>query len=67
MDHAKNAIAIPLYLITFSLHQATSKVDDQLALMHYHNHINETMWSNVRTTNSLKNCFVKYLQKICTL
>jgi len=47
-DHAKTAIAIPLYLVTFGLHQAASKVDDRLALMHYHG-INET-WSNVRTS-----------------
>lgn len=45
MDHAKTAIAIPLYLLTFSFHQASLKIDDQLALMHYRN-INETMWSN---------------------
>ena len=44
-DHAKTAIAIPLYLITFGLHQASSKMDDQLALIHYQS--NET-WSNVR-------------------
>ncbi|XP_011868183.1 PREDICTED: uncharacterized protein LOC105562175 isoform X1 [Vollenhovia emeryi] len=44
MDHAKTAIAVLLYLVTFGLHQASSKVDDQLALVHYHS-INET-WSN---------------------
>lgn len=46
MDHAKTTIAVLLYLVTFGLHQASLKVDDQLALMHYHD-INET-WSNVR-------------------
>ncbi|KYN38205.1 hypothetical protein ALC56_07245 [Trachymyrmex septentrionalis] len=45
-DHAKTAIAIPLYLITFGLHQASSKMDDQLALIHYQS--NET-WSNNTT------------------
>lgn len=44
MDHAKTAIAIPLYLLTFSFHQASLKIDDQLALIHYRN-INET-WPN---------------------
>ena len=46
MDHAKTAIAIPLYLLTFSLHQASLKIDDQLALIQYRS-INETTWSNV--------------------
>ncbi|GAB1859870.1 hypothetical protein CAJAP_01108 [Camponotus japonicus] len=45
MDHAKTAIAIPLYLLTFSFHQASLKIDDQLALIHYRN-INETTWPN---------------------
>ncbi|EGI57334.1 hypothetical protein G5I_14805 [Acromyrmex echinatior] len=45
-DHAKTAIAIPLYLVTFGLHQASSKMDDQLALIHYQS--NET-WSNNTT------------------
>ncbi|XP_077269012.1 uncharacterized protein LOC143901012 [Temnothorax americanus] len=44
MDHAKTVIAVLFYLVTFGLHQASSKVDDQLALLHYHG-INET-WSN---------------------
>lgn len=51
-DHAKTAIAILLYLITFGLHQASSKFDDQLALTHYRN-INETIWSNVRMMQSV--------------
>lgn len=51
MDHAKTALAVLLYLVTFGLHQASSKVDDQLALMHYYG-INET-WSNVRNTSDL--------------
>lgn len=46
MDYPKTAIAIPLYLLTFSFHQASLKIDDQLALIHYRN-INETMWPNV--------------------
>ncbi|KYN00665.1 PREDICTED: uncharacterized protein LOC108775679 [Cyphomyrmex costatus] len=46
-DHAKTAIAVPLYLVTFGLHQASSKMDDQLALIHYQS-INET-WSNNTT------------------
>lgn len=46
MDHAKTAIAVPLYLITFSLHQASLKIDDQLALIHYRD-MNETTWPNV--------------------
>ncbi|XP_032683010.1 uncharacterized protein LOC116849708 [Odontomachus brunneus] len=47
-DHARSVIAIPLYLATFSLHQASSRVDDQLALTHYCN-INETIWLNTTT------------------
>lgn len=47
MDHAKTAVAVLLYLVTFGLHQASLKVDDQLALMHYHG-VNGT-WSNVST------------------
>lgn len=46
MDHAKTAVAVLLYLVAFGLHQASLKVDDQLALLHYHD-VNET-WSNVR-------------------
>ncbi|XP_072747673.1 uncharacterized protein [Anoplolepis gracilipes] len=45
MDHTKTAIAIPLYLLTFGLHQASLKIDDQLALIHYRN-INESVWPN---------------------
>ncbi|EZA50621.1 hypothetical protein X777_10972 [Ooceraea biroi] len=44
-DHAKTALSIPLYLVTFGLHQVSSKIDDQLALAHYYNN-NETTWSN---------------------
>ncbi|KAL0118980.1 hypothetical protein PUN28_009542 [Cardiocondyla obscurior] len=51
MDHAKTAIAVLLYLATFGLHQVTSKVDDQLALMHYQN-VNET-WPNNATQGTL--------------
>ncbi|XP_011707602.1 PREDICTED: uncharacterized protein LOC105462595 [Wasmannia auropunctata] len=54
-DHAKTAIAIPLYLITFGLHHASSKVDDQLALIHYRG-INET-WSN----NTMQETFLEEL------
>ncbi|XP_028048153.1 uncharacterized protein LOC105833765 isoform X1 [Monomorium pharaonis] len=43
-DHSKTAIAIPLYLVTFGLHQASLKINDEIALIHYHR-INET-WSN---------------------
>ncbi|XP_011161739.2 uncharacterized protein LOC105197188 isoform X2 [Solenopsis invicta] len=43
-DHAKTAIAIPLYLVTFGLHQASLKMNDQIALAHYYS-INKT-WSN---------------------
>ncbi|KAL6441644.1 hypothetical protein ACFW04_003639 [Cataglyphis niger] len=57
MDHAKTAIAIPLYLLTFSFHQASLKIDDQLALMHYRN-INDTMWSN----NTMQETLLEELQ-----
>lgn len=46
-NHARSVIAVPFYLAMFGLHQASSKVDDQLALTHYYN-INKTIWSNVR-------------------
>lgn len=68
MDHAKTAIAIPLYLLTFSLHQASLKIDDQLALMHYRD-INETMWPNVSTyCDDLINQHIKlHIKKILNL
>ncbi|XP_020288186.1 uncharacterized protein LOC109856881 isoform X2 [Pseudomyrmex gracilis] len=44
-DYAKTAITIPLYLITFGLHQATAKTDDRLLLSLYHCG-NDTMRSN---------------------
>lgn len=54
VDHAKTAIAVPLYLVTFALHQASSKIDDQLALTHYN--VNDTMWTNVRARDPEQLC-----------
>ncbi|XP_014469192.1 PREDICTED: uncharacterized protein LOC106741572 [Dinoponera quadriceps] len=47
-DHARSAIAVPLYLVTFGLHQASSRTDDRLAVARYCD-INETIWSNSTT------------------
>ncbi|XP_011638895.2 uncharacterized protein LOC105428334 [Pogonomyrmex barbatus] len=54
--HAKTSIAISLYLATFGLHQASLKVEDQLALLHYHD-INETLRSN----NTMQETFIEEL------
>ncbi|XP_051165823.1 uncharacterized protein LOC127284441 [Leptopilina boulardi] len=35
MNEAKSAVAIPLYLITFCLHQVSLRVDDKLSLIYY--------------------------------
>ncbi|XP_020288187.1 uncharacterized protein LOC109856881 isoform X3 [Pseudomyrmex gracilis] len=51
-DYAKTAITIPLYLITFGLHQATAKTDDRLLLSLYHCG-NDTMRSNTTTENAV--------------
>lgn len=53
-DHAKTALAIPLYLITFGLHQASSKIDDQLALVHYCNNDESTRFNSTISTNLLE-------------
>ncbi|KAG7198326.1 hypothetical protein KM043_005724 [Ampulex compressa] len=44
-DHGKTVIVIPLYLVIFCLHQASSKNDDELALLHYQAS-NKSFWSN---------------------
>ncbi|XP_033211851.1 uncharacterized protein LOC117169540 [Belonocnema kinseyi] len=45
INEAKSAVAIPLYLITFCLHQVSLRVDDKLSLIYYNasdSGINET-------------------------
>ncbi|XP_012227236.1 arginine/serine-rich coiled-coil protein 2 [Linepithema humile] len=62
MDHAKTAIAVPLYLVTFALHQTSSKTDNLLALTHYRN-VNATMWTN-NTTQETFSEELKIWQKV---
>lgn len=60
MDHAKTAITIPLYLVTFGLHQATAKTDDQLLLILYYSG-NETTRSNVREYHKIQQRITKII------
>nr|XP_003700946.1 PREDICTED: uncharacterized protein LOC100878767 [Megachile rotundata] len=46
LDYSKAVIAVPLYLITFCLHQVCAKTDNQLSLARYYNS-NDSLWENV--------------------
>nr|XP_034171632.1 uncharacterized protein LOC117600377 isoform X1 [Osmia lignaria] len=46
LDYNKAVIAVPLYLITFCLHQVSLKIDNQLSLARYRNS-NDSLLENV--------------------
>ncbi|XP_012346477.1 uncharacterized protein LOC105736451 isoform X2 [Apis florea] len=47
-DYNKAIIAVPLYLVIFSLHQVCAEIDNKLSLIHYYN-------SNVSTLQNITN------------